>query len=61
MAMTSESSSSHPTIALRASKLQELLLEDGIDIPLEDARDLVLAEAVERLMEKAVDVGLLSM
>lgn len=65
MTMTSESSSRHAqphpdsTLEIRAELLQELLAEDGIEIPLEDARDLVLAEAVERLMEKALDVGLL--
>lgn len=61
MTMTSESSSRHAqphpdsTLEVRAELLQELLAGDGIEITLEDAVDLLLAETVERIFAKVLD------
>lgn len=51
MTKTAQSSS----LDHRAILLEELLFEDGIIITLEEARDLIIAEAVERILARSVD------
>lgn len=40
------------SLAHRAELLQQLLADDGIRISLEDARDLIIADAVERMLDR---------
>lgn len=60
---SSRHDSPHPnsTLEVRAELLQQLLLEDGFNIPLEDCVDLVLAETVERMLGKVLDADLVSL
>lgn len=49
--------SSSRTLERRAELLHQLLTDDGFQVSLDEARDMILADAAERLRKKVSEKG----